>query len=43
MRRECLEHIIVLGRTHLRRILKSHADYYNIVRRHPSRNKGTAY
>lgn len=31
VRRECLDHIIVLGETHLRRILKSYADYYNPV------------
>ena len=39
IRRECLDHIIVLGETHLRRILKSYADYYNRVRIHRSLNK----
>jgi putative transposase len=34
IRRECLDHIIVLGEVHLRRILKSYADYYNGVRTH---------
>jgi hypothetical protein len=29
IRRECLDHIIVLGEVHLRRILKSYAQYYN--------------
>jgi transposase InsO family protein len=29
IRRECLDHIIVLGEVHLRRILKSYARYYN--------------
>ena len=29
IRRECVDHIIVLGETHLRRILKSYARYYN--------------
>ena len=29
VRRECLDHIIVLGEAHLRRILKSYARYYN--------------
>src|SRR6201997_5385435 len=29
MRRECLDHIIVFGEAHLRRILKCYADYYN--------------
>ncbi len=31
VRRECLDHIIVLGEAHLRRILKSYARYYNPV------------
>ena len=39
IRRECLDHIIVLGEAHLRRILKSYADYYNGVRTHRSLNK----
>src|SRR5260221_10901976 len=34
IRRECLDHIIVLGEEHLRRILKNYADYYNGVRTH---------
>jgi len=29
IRRECLDHIIVLGEVHPRRILKSYAQYYN--------------
>ena len=28
IRRECLDHIIVLGEAHLRRTLKSYARYY---------------
>jgi len=39
IRRECLDHIVVLGEEHLRRILKSYADYYNGVRTHRSLNK----
>src|SRR6266481_2732816 len=39
IRRECLDHIIVLGEMHLRRILRSYADYYNRVRTHRSLNK----
>jgi transposase InsO family protein len=39
IRRECLDHVIVLGEAHLRRILKSYADYYNGVRTHRSLNK----
>ena len=29
IRRECLDHILVSGEAHLRRILISYADYYN--------------
>jgi len=39
IRRKCVDHIIVLGEAHLRRILKSYADYYNGVRTHRSLNK----
>ena len=41
IRRECVDHIIVLGEAHLRRVLKSYADYYNGVRTHRSLNKDT--
>ena len=34
IRRECVDHIIVLGEAHLRRVLKSYARYYNDVRTH---------
>jgi hypothetical protein len=33
IRRECADHIIVLGEAHLRQILKSYADY-NEIRTH---------
>src|SRR5437016_7357189 len=36
IRRECVDHMIVLGEAHLRRILKSYADYYNRASEHPS-------
>src|SRR6202035_3412246 len=39
IRRECLDHVIVLGELHLRRILKSYADYYNCDRTRRSLNK----
>ena len=39
IRRECLDHIIVLGEAHLSQILKSYANYYNGVRTHRSLNK----
>jgi hypothetical protein len=38
IRRECVDHIIVLDEMHLRRVLKSYADY-NGVRTHRSSNK----
>jgi hypothetical protein len=39
IRRECVNHIIVLGEMHLRRVLKSYADCYNCVRTHRSLDK----
>jgi transposase InsO family protein len=39
IRRECLDHVIVLGEAHLHRILKTYADYYNSVRTHRSLHK----
>jgi transposase InsO family protein len=39
IRRECVDHLIVLGETHLRRVLKSYARYYNEMRTHRSLNK----
>jgi transposase InsO family protein len=38
-RRECLDHIVVFGEAHLRRILRSYARYYNEVRTHRSLDK----
>src|ERR1700730_2777790 len=39
IRRECLNHIIVLGEAHLRQILQSYARYYNHIRTHRSLDK----
>jgi transposase InsO family protein len=39
IRRECLNHVIVLGPRHLRRILSRYTEYYNTVRTHLSLNK----
>jgi transposase InsO family protein len=39
IRRECLDHAIIRGETHLRRVLTSYADYYNRFRTHRSLNK----
>jgi transposase InsO family protein len=41
IRRECLDHVIILGEAHLRRIMKSYARYYNGFRTHRSLNKDT--
>jgi Integrase core domain len=41
IRRECLDHVIVLGEAHLRQIMKSYARYYNGFRTHRSLNKDT--
>jgi hypothetical protein len=32
IRRECVDHVIVLGEAHLRRILKSYAHYFTTTR-----------
>ena len=34
IRRECLDHVVVLGEAHLRQIVKAYTDYYNRVRTH---------
>jgi transposase InsO family protein len=34
IRRECLDHIVVFGEAHLRRILRAYGDYYNNIRAH---------
>jgi putative transposase len=39
IRRECLDHVIVLGEQHLRRILRSYFDYYGKSRTHLSFTK----
>ena len=41
IRRECLDHMIVFGEAHLRRILGVFAAYYNGSRTHRSLNKDT--
>ena len=41
IRRECLNHMIVLGERHLRRILRSYVDYYYSTRTHLSLDKDT--
>jgi transposase InsO family protein len=39
IRRECVDHVIVLGEAHLRRILTKYAAYYNELRTHRSLDK----
>jgi transposase InsO family protein len=39
IRRECLDHMIVFGEAHLRRILSKYAAYYNESRIHRALNK----
>ena len=39
IRRECLDHLIVLGERHLRRVLASYLDYYHRSRTHLSLGK----
>jgi transposase InsO family protein len=39
IRRECVDQFIVLGETHLRRILRAYAGYYNDIRTHRSLDK----
>jgi hypothetical protein len=39
IRRECVDHFIVVGEAHLRRILRAYARYYNEIRTHWSLSK----
>jgi len=39
LRRECLDHVIVLGETHLRRILRQYINYYHRARTHLALDK----
>ncbi|MHC4101874.1 MAG: integrase core domain-containing protein, partial [Planctomycetota bacterium] len=36
VRRELLDHVVVLGEDHLRRLLREYVDYYNAERVHTS-------
>jgi transposase InsO family protein len=38
IRRECVDHFVVLSEAHLRRILRAYAHYYNEIRTHRSLN-----
>ena len=39
IRRECLDHVIVINESHLRRVLISYVDYYHRSRTHLSLDK----
>jgi len=39
IQRECLDHFIVFGEAHLRRVLRTYACYYNDIRTHRSLDK----
>jgi transposase InsO family protein len=39
LRRECLDHVVVFGECHLRRVLSAYAAYYNQTRPHRSLRK----
>jgi transposase InsO family protein len=39
IRSECVDHFVVLGEAHLRRILRAYARYYNDIRTHRSLDK----
>src|SRR6476469_2484431 len=39
IRRECLDHVVVFGKRHLRRVLLSYMNYYNETRTHLSLDK----
>ena len=41
LRRECLDHVLIFGEWHLRRVLKSYSLYYNETRTHPGLDKDT--
>jgi len=40
IRRDCLDHIIILGEAHLRSVLHVYANYYNEIRTHRVLQKG---
>jgi hypothetical protein len=43
IRRECVDHVIILGEAHLRRILQAYARYYNDLRTHRSLDKDAPF
>ena len=43
IRRECLDHILVLGERHLRHVLRSYTEYYNVARTDLSQSRTLRY
>jgi transposase InsO family protein len=43
IRRECLDHVVILGEAHLRQVLKAYGAYYNQVRTHHSLAKDAPF
>jgi len=43
IRRECMDHTVVFGEAHLRRILRSYAYYYNELRTHLALSKDAPF
>ena len=41
VRRECLDHILLLGEQHLRRLLREYVDYFNECRPHQGIGQAT--
>ena len=43
IRRQCVDHVVVLGEAHLRRILQAYARYYTDLRTHRSLGKDVPF
>ncbi len=43
IRRDLLDHVIVMGEAHLRRLLRAYAEYYNTYRTYLGLNKHTPH
>ena len=43
IRRECLDHVVILGEVHLRQVLQAYTAYYNCVRTHLSLDKDAPF